>query len=1046
MGGEIVTLHLGQAGVQISHALWELVCVEHGISAGGRRILEAVNLDEHETGREFVFREVLHNKFVPRALLIDLEPTVIDEIRTGAYRDLWHPMQLISGKEDAASNFARGYYSQSRFEMNDVMDRIRILVEQCDNMACFKLLYSANGGTGSGLTSALCERLSDEYGKKHKFATTVYPSPGYSELMVEPYNALLHSSTNLTFCDCVVITDNEAMLNLVEDSLRLHHAGFTVPNRVIANAITTQFLSHRYKFIGQQHSHVDELLINLIPYPRIHFPMMAFAPFFGPACHDFEKSSAVDLVRSVFEDSNQLLSVSAVRRAYISCALLFRGSTTPLEAINAISAIKADRLSRARFVDWCPTGFKIGVNFAAPVQAPTANTVSLKNSSLSMIAGNLSIRDVWTGIGRRFDHLYERRAYVHWYVAEGMEEGEFTLAREVIQQLVEDYEAIAKDAEGALDETSVNQSQNQMTKSAVRVTPAMHRSPRNRTEPNMNQATTLDEQNSLRTLDNNEEQLSLDTNQHHFESVLADGYRYNRVRRGGNGGNGRNEWETGTAPQRGPPGSRISSTNRPRLRFPEYSQQSYLSSSVDRFAGTTSALMESAVQPSIYGTNCSAAVLRNPLHHNTLMQKTKSNKLPTKQTPHPKHLHHRTRSESTKLGRGHCTKTTCPASQHDKKRSGIPRLSRKLYADDIFRKCDFQHGEHSRIHDSIDESAQLIHHRTDQICQPNQRRDSCRSGRTNHREYENHEASDGQSIYSTRSVNSVQLSSEQSCPHKTLSNVHGTSESNLSCDSVESIPDVRNNHARSDSAFFICPTVPNFRQSPTSCSEKMSSITLQSLISQARECQTVKNAQCNYSSWKLKSPSRPHSQNAKINQKTCSKLGTAGNSGRENNPSTQDLTERTDLSDSTKLRSPIQSLQSVSLEACEVRVQETSPQHSPNCLEPNLAKHSIQTRERLVERLPKTMSCPCSSADTVLGKSKDLYDTMQTWPYTSCASEQYNCVDNPMSSEKQCANPKEANGSPISGCSASHHSATILNVGNSLQSVLEISNETIIQL
>jgi tubulin alpha len=40
-----------------------------------------------------------------------LEPTVIDEVRTGTYRQLFHPEQLISGKEDAANNFARGHYT-----------------------------------------------------------------------------------------------------------------------------------------------------------------------------------------------------------------------------------------------------------------------------------------------------------------------------------------------------------------------------------------------------------------------------------------------------------------------------------------------------------------------------------------------------------------------------------------------------------------------------------------------------------------------------------------------------------------------------------------------------------------------------------------------------------------------------------------------------------------------------------------------------------------------------------------------------------------------
>lgn len=57
------------------------------------------------------FSETGAGKHVPRALLLDLEPTVIDEVRTGTYRQLFHPEQLVSGKEDAANNFARGHYT-----------------------------------------------------------------------------------------------------------------------------------------------------------------------------------------------------------------------------------------------------------------------------------------------------------------------------------------------------------------------------------------------------------------------------------------------------------------------------------------------------------------------------------------------------------------------------------------------------------------------------------------------------------------------------------------------------------------------------------------------------------------------------------------------------------------------------------------------------------------------------------------------------------------------------------------------------------------------
>ena len=63
--------------------------------------------------------------------MVDLEPTVVDEVRTGTYRQLFHPEQLISGKEDAANNFARGHYTIGKEIVDLVLDRIRKLADNC---------------------------------------------------------------------------------------------------------------------------------------------------------------------------------------------------------------------------------------------------------------------------------------------------------------------------------------------------------------------------------------------------------------------------------------------------------------------------------------------------------------------------------------------------------------------------------------------------------------------------------------------------------------------------------------------------------------------------------------------------------------------------------------------------------------------------------------------------------------------------------------------------------------------------------------------------
>lgn len=65
----------------------------------------------HNDAFNTFFSEIGSGQYVPRALFVDLEPTVIDEVRTGPYRQLFHPEQLISHKEDAANNFARGHYT-----------------------------------------------------------------------------------------------------------------------------------------------------------------------------------------------------------------------------------------------------------------------------------------------------------------------------------------------------------------------------------------------------------------------------------------------------------------------------------------------------------------------------------------------------------------------------------------------------------------------------------------------------------------------------------------------------------------------------------------------------------------------------------------------------------------------------------------------------------------------------------------------------------------------------------------------------------------------
>jgi tubulin alpha len=81
--------------------------------------------DKEDDAFNTFFAETGNGKHVPRAIFVDLEPTVVDEVRTGTYRKLFHPDQLITGKEDAANNYARGHYTVGKEMVDNCLDKIR---------------------------------------------------------------------------------------------------------------------------------------------------------------------------------------------------------------------------------------------------------------------------------------------------------------------------------------------------------------------------------------------------------------------------------------------------------------------------------------------------------------------------------------------------------------------------------------------------------------------------------------------------------------------------------------------------------------------------------------------------------------------------------------------------------------------------------------------------------------------------------------------------------------------------------------------------------
>jgi len=183
------------------------------------------------------------------------------------------------------------------------------------------------------------------------------------------------------------------------------------------------------RFPGQLNSDLRKLAVNLIPFPRLHFFMTGFAPLTSLDSQQYRQSTVSDLVGQMFDAKNMMCASDPRHGRYLTASAMFRGKIATKDVDEQMLNIQ--NKNSAYFVEWIPNNIKSSVCDIPPK--------GLKMSA-TFIGNTTAIQEMFKRVAEQFTAMFRRKAFLHWYTGEGMDEMEFTEAESNMNDLVSEYQ------------------------------------------------------------------------------------------------------------------------------------------------------------------------------------------------------------------------------------------------------------------------------------------------------------------------------------------------------------------------------------------------------------------------------------------------------------------------------------------------------------------------------------------------------------------------------------------------------------------------------
>jgi tubulin beta len=273
----------------------------------------------------------------------------------------------------------------------------------------------------------LLSKIREEYPDRMMCTFSVVPSPKVSDTVVEPYNATLSVHQLVENADEAFVIDNEALYDICFRTLKLTNPNYGDLNQLVSAVMSG--ITCCLRFPGQLNSDLRKLAVNLIPFPRLHFFLVGIAPLAAAKSAGFQKISVPELCTQMFDSKNMMAACDPRHGKYLTASAMFRGKISTKEVDEQMLAVR-DKNSTF-FCEWIPNNIKSSICDIPPKGQLMAVT---------FIGNNTAIQELFKRVHDQFSAMFKRKAFLHWYTGEGMDEMDFTEAESNMKDLINEYQ------------------------------------------------------------------------------------------------------------------------------------------------------------------------------------------------------------------------------------------------------------------------------------------------------------------------------------------------------------------------------------------------------------------------------------------------------------------------------------------------------------------------------------------------------------------------------------------------------------------------------